>query len=84
MRFGRRRDAITCRRAVELITDYLDGSLPSRQRAELEQHLRQCPHCSEYLAQLSATIAATGQIEADELSPQVRQTLIELYRQSRR
>jgi anti-sigma factor RsiW len=83
-RLARRRHDITCRRAVELITDYLDGALPTRQRADLEHHLSGCTHCTEYLAQLKATIAATGRVDSDQLSPEVKQTLIKLYRQNRR
>ena len=78
-----RRKALTCRRAVELITDYLEDALPAGQRADLEQHLDVCPHCAEYLNQLRATIAATGRIDADELPSDMKQTLIRLYRQTR-
>ncbi len=80
---ARRRDDITCRRAVELITDYLDDALPARRRADLERHLSVCMHCPEYIAQLKATIAATGRVDADQLSPEMKQTLIQLYRQHR-
>jgi anti-sigma factor RsiW len=83
-RFIRRRHDITCRRAVELITDYLDDALPTRQRADLEHHLSVCPHCAEYLAQFRATIAATGRVDSAQLSPEVTQTLVNLYRQNRR
>jgi anti-sigma factor RsiW len=82
-RFARRRSDITCRRAVELITDYLDDALPAGQRADLEHHLGACAHCAEYLAQLKATIATAGRVDADQLSPEVKQTLIRLYRQNR-
>lgn len=83
MRISLRREAITCRHAVELITDYLEDALPARQRRDLERHLSQCPHCSEYLAQLRVTIDVAGRLDSDELSPDVRQTLIQLYRQTR-
>lgn len=82
-RYARRRHDITCRRAVELITDYLEDALPARQRADLEHHLSVCPRCAEYLAQLKATIAATGRVDSDQLSPDMKQTLIQLYRQNR-
>jgi anti-sigma factor RsiW len=83
MRFPGRRNDITCRRAVELITDYLEDALPAKQRADLERHLSACPNCAQYLTQLQATIAATGQVDSDQLSPEMKQTLIRLYRQSR-
>ena len=54
-RLRRRREReIVCRQAVELMSDYVDGVLPERERARLEAHLAGCPHCSEYLAQIWA------------------------------
>jgi len=75
----RRRD-IVCQQAVELVTDYLEGTLSRPARARFEAHLRSCPHCTEYLAQMRVTIAAAGQIDTDALDPQVRDDLIALYR----
>ena len=72
-----------CRQAVELVTDYLEGALPRRERERLEAHLAACPHCHEYLRQMRATIALMGRIEPDELEPEVRAELIGLYRRWR-
>jgi anti-sigma factor RsiW len=84
MRLLRRRDDITCRQAVELITDYLEGVLSADLRRRLETHLSHCPHCAAYIAQIRATIRASRQIEVDELSPRARRTLVQLYRQTQR
>lgn len=78
MRFRRR--PVVCREAVELVTDYLEGALSSRDRARFEAHLAECPHCREYLAQIEATIAAMGRVEPDTLAPEVRDELVGLYR----
>ena len=72
---------IMCQQAVELMTDYLEGALPDLDRARLEAHLRACPHCSEYLTQIRATIAAVGRIEPESLAPEARDELVSLYRQ---
>jgi anti-sigma factor RsiW len=76
----RRRRALVCRQAVSLMTDYLDGALDQRERARLEAHLADCPHCREYLAQIRATIAAAGHVEPDDLSPEALDDLVALYR----
>ena len=34
---------ITCRELVELVTDYLEGALPRRDRGRFEAHIAQCP-----------------------------------------
>ena len=75
----RRRRAVVCREAVELMTDYLEGALSRRDRARLEAHLAACPHCHEYLEQMRATIAALGRVEPEELAPEVRDELVSLY-----
>jgi anti-sigma factor RsiW len=72
-----------CQQAVELVTDYLEGALPRRDRRRFERHLRACPHCSAYVEQIRITIALTGAVEVDELTPEARQDLSELYRRWR-
>jgi anti-sigma factor RsiW len=76
----RRRRDIVCQQAVELVTDYLEGALSPRDRARFEAHLAGCPHCTEYLEQIRATIAALGRIEPEELAPHARDELVALYR----
>jgi anti-sigma factor RsiW len=78
----RRRD-IVCQQAVELVTDYLEGALPRRDRRRFERHLRACPNCTAYVEQIRITIALTGTVEVDELTPEAREDLRELYRRWR-
>ena len=75
-----RRRAIVCRKAVALMTDYLEGALSARDRVRLEEHLAGCPHCSEYLAQLRVTIDALGHVEPEALSDEAVDDLVALYR----
>ena len=79
----RRRNRLVCQQAVALMTDYLEGALSPRDRARLEGHLAGCPHCTEYLAQIVATIEAAGHVEPDDLAPEAVDELVELYRQWR-
>lgn len=83
MRFWRRRRELVCRDAVALMTAYLDDELDGRDRARLDAHLADCPHCSEYLAQLRVTIDALGHVEIDQLSDEALDDLVDLYRQWR-
>jgi anti-sigma factor RsiW len=76
----RRRRALVCRDAVELMTAYLEDALTPRDRARLEAHLDDCPHCSEYLAQLRITIDALDHVEIDELPEETVDDLVDLYR----
>jgi len=78
-----RRRALVCRQAVALMSDYIDGVLDERDHARLDQHLAGCPHCTEYLAQLRATIDALGHAEPEDLSDEALDELVMLYRQWR-
>lgn len=83
MQLLRRRD-IVCQEAVELVTSYLEGTLTRRDRRRFERHLRGCPNCSAYLEQIRATIQLAGTVDPDELSPEARADLTDLYRRWRR
>ncbi len=74
---------LVCQQAVELMSDYLDGSLSRRDRRRLEAHLAQCDACTAYLEQLRVTIAASGVVSINELDPEALQTLTELFERFR-
>ncbi|HEY5424101.1 MAG TPA: zf-HC2 domain-containing protein [Ilumatobacteraceae bacterium] len=80
MLLRKRRDPLVCKQAVALMTEYLENDLSPRDRERFEQHLAGCPHCTEYLAQMRATIAAAGQVDPDDLEPEVLDDLVDLFR----
>jgi anti-sigma factor RsiW len=71
---------LVCQQAVELMSDYLDGSLSRRDRKRLERHLAGCDACNAYLEQMRVTIVASGVVVADDLTPEVLETLTDLFR----
>lgn len=79
MRLLRRRDLV-CQQVVELVTNYLEGALSSSARRRFEAHLAGCPHCTEYLAQMRETIRVTGRLTPEDLTPRMREDLVDLYR----
>ncbi len=74
---------LVCREAVELISDYLEGSLSRANRRRLERHLRGCDACAAYLEQVRATIALSGQVQPEDLDPEVLEGLTDLFEQYR-
>jgi anti-sigma factor RsiW len=82
MRLLRSRD-LPCQQAVELVTDYLEGTLRRSARRRFEAHLAGCPHCTEYLAQMRETISITGRLVPEDLTPQMRDEFVDLYRRWR-
>ena len=74
---------LACQEIVEIVTDYLDGAMDPALRASFEEHLSGCPHCTHYLEQMRATIRLSGRLGTHDLSPQMRDDLVELYRRWR-
>ena len=83
LRFWRRRRALVCRDAVALMAAYLDDALQESDRARLEGHLADCPHCSEYLAQIRVVIDVSGEVAPDALDDEALDDLVDLYRRWR-
>jgi len=79
MRLLRRRSELVCQQVVELVTDYLEGSLSRSDRHRFEAHLRHCPNCSAYLEQMRITIASTGSLGPEDLSPEARREFTDLF-----
>ncbi len=75
---------ITCRQAVALMTDYLDGALSQDDRDLVEAHLGECESCAEHLRQIRITVTVTGRISENDLDPAAREDLMDLYRRWRR
>jgi len=81
---GAENDEMTCQELVELVTDYLEGAIPAPERARLEAHLAECPHCEDYIAQVRQTIRAIGELPLEPVSGQRQQQLLDAFRGWRR
>jgi hypothetical protein len=73
-------DTMTCKELVELVTEYLEGTLPVAMRTRMEQHLSGCDGCTNYLEQMRQTIRLTGQLREENLTPGQRDDLLRLFR----
>lgn len=71
---------LTCKELVELVTDYLEGSLSRRERKRFERHLAACDGCTAYLEQMRKTIAATGALAEEDLQERARDELLAAFR----
>ena len=60
---------VSCQEWVELVTAYLDGSLPPRLRRVIDRHLAGCDPCDEYVAQMRRTIELVGSAHAADAPP---------------
>jgi anti-sigma factor RsiW len=70
---------LACREVVELLSDYLEGTLPPRTRRRVERHLAACDGCHDYLEQLRETVHTVGRLSEDDLDPAVRDELVDAF-----
>jgi len=69
-----------CQELVEVLTDFLDGTLGAHDRARLEAHLAICDDCQVYLDQFETTITLADKAGEPELSPELRNNLLRAFR----
>ena len=71
---------LTCKELVELITGYLEGTLRGRQRRRFESHLAACDGCTRFMAQMEATIRATGTLTEEQVPDEQKVVLLAAFR----
>jgi anti-sigma factor RsiW len=71
---------LTCKELVELITGYLEGTLRGRQRRRFESHLATCDGCTRFMAQMEATIRATGTLTEEQVPDEQKVVLLAAFR----
>lgn len=71
---------LTCRQLVDLVTEYLEGGLESRERLRFERHLGTCPACRVHVDQMRTTIALLGSLPQESISPEAERDLLDAFR----
>jgi len=59
---------LSCRELVELVTEYLEGSLDGETRVRFDEHVSGCPGCTAYLEQMRQTVRLTGALPPESVS----------------
>jgi predicted anti-sigma-YlaC factor YlaD len=73
-------EEMSCKEIVELVTEYLEGSLPAHEVRRFQAHLELCEGCVNYLDQMRTSIALSGRLTAESLDPLTRSALIDTFR----
>ncbi len=76
-------EPLVCQEFVELVTDYLEGTLSRRERRRLERHLRGCDGCDAYLEEFRLTVRSLGEMPPEPTDPHVREHLLAAFRELR-
>ncbi len=71
---------MACQELVEVITDYLEGTLNSQDVRRLEAHMATCAPCMAYIEQIRQSIRLVGHLSGRELDPATRAQLVDAFR----
>jgi len=74
---AREREALTCRKLIDLLADYLDSTLSQASVVELEDHLGKCAECQAYLNTYRSTKTLAAQAGSVEMPAEMRRRLSE-------
>ncbi len=73
-------DELSCQDFVDLVTEYLEGTLAPAATSRFEQHVDECPGCQNYLDQMRSTLRVLGSVRFDTLTAAARQDLLTAFR----
>jgi anti-sigma factor RsiW len=71
---------LTCKKLVELVTEYLEEALSPGDRERFEAHLMKCDGCGAYVDQMRKTIALAGRLHERDIEPAAREKLLAAFR----
>jgi predicted anti-sigma-YlaC factor YlaD len=74
-------EELACQELVEIVSNYLEGALPEADRERFDAHLEICEGCRRYLDQMRTTIRVVGALTEDDLDPDARDQLLQLFRE---
>jgi anti-sigma factor RsiW len=71
---------LSCQELVELVTEYLEGTLPAQERTRFDDHIAICPGCSNYLNQMRQTIQMVGALKEETIPDDAKEELLQAFR----
>jgi len=74
---------IECRQIADLLSDYLDGTLPKDTRELLEWHIEGCAPCVAFVKTYRGTITAATKLKDVEIPAELKQRLLAVLRNQR-
>jgi anti-sigma factor (TIGR02949 family) len=71
--------SVTCEETIEVLVDYLDGSMDASTLAAFEAHFADCPPCLDFLKTYKTTIRVSQQCMQEEEIPSAVSDRIRSY-----
>ncbi len=79
-RWHHRGHPMACVDVVELVTDYLEGTMSPAVRVRFERHLSVCPHCTAYVEQVRRTVDVLGRVQPEPPDEATSKALLDAFR----
>ncbi|HEY1388799.1 MAG TPA: zf-HC2 domain-containing protein [Ktedonobacterales bacterium] len=76
--------SLSCQELVELVTDYVEGTLSPADQARFEGHLGVCADCHHYLGQMRRTILLVGALAERDIPDEAKERLLDTFRDWKR
>lgn len=73
---------IGCPECMDLLADYVDGSLPKDKAELLEWHIEGCAPCVAFVNTYKGTVDAARRLREATMPPELRRKLIEFLKRS--
>src|SRR6185503_13181469 len=74
---------VVCASGVELLAEYLEGTLAANVRADLEAHVAGCPRCTAFVASYRETPRILREASAVTMPPDLEESLLRFLRSRR-
>ena len=72
---------LQCRQIAEILTDYLEGTLPKATRDLLEWHIEGCAPCVAFVKTFRGTVQAVRKLPDVPIPPELKQRLLAVLRE---
>jgi len=56
-------DEMQCKELIQLVTDYLEGTIAEAERVQVEAHAAECTWCERYIEQTRQVIGALATLD---------------------
>jgi anti-sigma factor RsiW len=74
-------EEMACTELVEIVTDYLDGTLPAAELARVRDHLTSCDGCQAHIEQMRATVRVLHSEPEEQAPPKMADALADMFRE---
>lgn len=72
-------ETLTCKEVVEIVTDYLEGTMSDEERRRFDEHVAVCEGCDTYVHQMRETIRLSGMLTEEQVPDPQKEALLSAF-----